>query len=500
MIKKITALLLALLMLLPTVVACSKDKEEEKGNDSVTTSSDNSESGLLISDKLKDVSFNGETVNIWQVTNASNAAEYFYDMNGDIASTDLVSKKIYERNAAVESYLNLKIEFVDTGSYTSNAATDCRTYLQAGTSEFDAYSLIQWNGIELVKEGWFRNLDDLEYFDFDAEWWSQDFMNAAKINGHNYIMAGDVNIDMVSCAAAVFVNKKLLTDTYGDNAYNELREKVLKGKGEWTVDDMVKYSKGMYLDLNNNNTVDLEDQFGFLFNSSNNVDGFFFGMGGTSIERDANGQAVATIGSDRNTEILEKLMAVAYPDTPDDYGHYAGTQQIQGATLTQPVVKKFAQGQTLFCTGFLYTARNLTDMTDGFGVLPFPKYNTDQESYRSIIHNIVTIYAIPKDCTKTAQTSAAFEAMASMGKQQIVPYYYETVLKVRYIDDPDDAKLIDTIYNARMSDIGVIFSSTAFEIPRNAVNSGYGSMPYYVDRFKGEIKGDLEAINGLNFE
>ncbi len=496
MIKRIIAFLLVLLMALPFAASCSKDEEGEEGT---TGTKSDGESSLLISDKLKDVSFNGEEVNIWQVTNASNAAEYFYDMNGDISSVDLVSKKIYERNNAVMEYLNLDIKFVDTGSYTTNAATDCRVYLQAGTAEFDAYSLIQWNGIELVKEGWFRNLDELEYFDFEAEWWSQDFMDAAKINGHNYIMAGDVNIDMVSCAASVFVNKTLLNNTYGKDAYNELRAKVLKGNGEWTIEDMVTLSKGMYFDLNNNNTVDLEDQFGFLFNSSNNVDGFFFGMGGTSIERDNNGNAVTTIGSERNLEILDRLMKVARSDTPDDYGHYAGNVRIDGATLTQPVVKKFSLGQTLFCTGFLYTARNLTDMTDDFGILPFPKYNTDQENYYSIIHNIVTLYAIPKDCTKTAQTSAALEAMASTGKQQVVPYYYETVLKVRYIDDPEDAELIDIIYNARMSDIGVIFSCTAFEIPRNMIQYNM-QLPYYVARWSGELQDDLDTINGLNFE
>ena len=185
--KKIIALVLAILILLPMIASCSNDIEDDTGSDVSTEEGD----GLLLSDKVRDVKFNGEDINIWQVTVATNAAEYFYDMNGDMTG-DVISYEIFKRNAEVETYLNVNINFIDGGSESSNAATDCRPLLQSGSEEFDAYELIQWNGMGLVTEGWFKNLDDSNYLDFEGEWWSEDFMDAAKINGRNYVMAGDV--------------------------------------------------------------------------------------------------------------------------------------------------------------------------------------------------------------------------------------------------------------------------------------------------------------------
>lgn len=490
--KRIIALLLTLLLLLPMVISCSDKNTESPESNEASTSED---SGLLLSDKVKGVKFNGEDINIWQVTNASNAAEYFYDMNGDMGDGDVISQAIFKRNAKVEQYLNVNVNFVDTGSYSNNAATDCRVYLTAGSSEFDAYELIQWNGISLVIEGWFANLDETKYLDFSGEWWSEDFLNAAKINGNNYVMAGDVGIDMVSCSAAIFVNKKILSNYYGGDAYSELRTKILDGN--WTIDEMTKLSKGIYSDLNNNQTVDIEDQFGFLCNSSNNIDGWYFGAGGTAITRDSDGKAVISMGTEHTVNIMDRIYHVMYTESPQDFGHYAGETKIEGATMTQPVVKKFSLGQTLFCTGFLYTARNLTNMTDEFGVLPYPKYNTDQTEYHSVMHNIVTLFAIPNSCTKLDQTSAAFEVMASVGKQDIVPLYYETVLKIRNLNDPEDAKLIDLIYDSRMTDIAIVFESNAYMIPRNMIQNGNKNMPYYIETYSGKIQEQIDKINGI---
>ncbi len=494
--KRIISLLLALLLLLPMIVSCAKNDEDgfDADNNDVSTSEDSS---LLLSDKVKGVKFNGDDINIWQVTNASNAAEYFYDMNGDMGNGDVISQKIYKRNAAVEEYLDVNINFIDTGSYSSNAATDCRVYLAAGSSEYDAYELIQWNGINLVIEGWFQNLDNSKYLDFSGEWWSDDFMDAAEINGHNYLMAGDVGIDMVSCIASIFVNKRLLANYYGADAYTQLRTMVLEGK--WTIDEMTKLAKNTYDDLNNSGTVDIEDQFGFLSNQSNHVDGWYFGAGGTTIKRDNEGKAVLAMGDEHTIGIMDRIYHMMYTESPDDFGHYAGDTEIAGATMTQPVVKKFSMGQTLFCMGFLYTARNLTNMTDEFAPLPYPKYDTDQDEYHSIIHNIVTLFAIPNSCQKFDQTSAAFEAMASVGKQQIVPLYYETVLKIRYLNDAEDAQLIDLIYNSRMSDIGVIFSTRAFEIPRYMIQYKMKNMPWYLETHAGTIQEQLNQINGVDF-
>ncbi len=490
--KKIIVLLLAILMICPLIVSCVGGNVNET-EEVVTTEATNE---LLLSDKVKGLKFEGEEINIWQTTTASNAAEYYYDMNGSSDGSDFVSLELYKRNVTVEEYLNLQINFVDTGSESKNAAEDIRPLLQAESSEFDAYQLVQHNGIALVVEGWFKNLDDSKYLDFSGEWWAQGFMDNAKINGHNYVMAGDIGVDMVSCAGAIFVNKNMLIENNGEDAYENLRTMVLDGK--WTIDELTKLSKDMYYDLNGNEIVDIDDQFGFL-SVQHNIDGFYFGTGATSIERDNEGKAVLTIGNEYSINVMDRLYRMMHSESPDDYGNNAGTTQLYNNLHSPTLVQKFADGETLFATGYFYTARNFTDMTDEFAPLPYPKYDVEQKEYHSIIHNSTTIYAISNSCSKYDQTGAAFEVMASLGSQMVVPFYYEQVLKLRYLSEEGDTQLVELIYDSRMSDVGVIFNTTAFFIPRYMIQEKNQNMQIYLVKNKNIINKELKAINNIKF-
>ncbi len=487
--KKVIALLLALLMLCPIIVSCTVGDVVET-EEEVTTEADD---GLLISDKVKGVKFEGEEINIWQTTTASNAAEYFYDMNGSMEDGDFISLELYKRNVKAEDYLNLQINFIDTGSESSNAATDIRPLLQAESTEFDSYQLVQWNGMALVLEGWFKSLDDSKYLDFTGDWWAQDFMDAAKINGHNYVMAGDVGIDMVSNTAAIFVNKKLLAENYGDDAYVNLRTTVLEGK--WTIDEIAKLSKNMYKDLDADQTVSINDQFGFVCTDANSI-GWYVGAGGTVLQRDNEGKAVLTMGNEQSIDIMGRLYNLLHVEGADDYGNDVGATSLTNQKHSLVVVEKFADGEMLFSIGYFYTARNFTDMTDGFAPLPYPKYDVEQKEYRSYVHNIVTLYAIPNTNTaKYDQTSAAFEVMASLGKQMLVPFYYESVLKLRYLDDEGDTKLVDLIYDSKTSDVGIALDTTAAGIPRSMIREKNQNMQIYLVKNKNMINKELKKIN-----
>ena len=489
--KKVIALLLAILMLLPFVVSCTQNDKEET-SDTVSVEDD----GLQMSDKIRGLKFNGEDINIWQVTIASNAAEYYYDMNGSMENGDFISLNLYKRNLTVKDYLNVNLNFVDTGTESSNAAEDIRPLLQAGTDEFEAFQLVQHNGIALVLEGWFKNLDDAKYLDFEGKWWAQNFMDTAKLNGHNYIMAGDIGIDMISCAGAIFVNKNMLAKYYGVDAYENLRTMVLEGN--WTIDELTKLAKDMYLDLNNNKTEDIYDQYGFL-SVQINIDGFYCGAGGTWMERDNEGAAVVSIGSEQSINIMNRLYHMMHVESPRNFGNNAGTTQLYNNLHSPTVVEKFANGETLFHTAYLYTARNFTNMTDEFAPLPYPKFNTDQQEYYSIIHNSTTIYSIPNTCSKYDQTGAVFEAMASLGNQIIIPFYYEQVLKLRYLYDEGDTALVDLIYDARVTDLAVIFNCTAFKITRSMIQDKRNSLSWYLATQDGAIRKELKAINKFKF-
>lgn len=212
----------------------------------------------------------------------------------------------------------------------------------------------------LVQEGWLKDLSDAPYIDFERDWWSQSYHENTKLQGKPYVLAGDISVDMIRCAAAVFVNKDLLAAYHGNDAYTILYDKIMNN--QWTIDAMTTLAKGVYQDLNGNETVDLNDRFGFLTNYSNNIDGWFFGAGGTVLKNEDTGLYEGNYNTERNITVMDRIMNMCFKESPDDFGNKAGNIVIDG-TLTKSVVENFAAGEMLFCTGFLYTAERFSKMT-----------------------------------------------------------------------------------------------------------------------------------------
>lgn len=125
-IRKLLTLILAMLTLLPVLAACKKDPEKPEQDSSRPTSGN--EAFFEVSDSIKGLDLNEKEIKIWQFTKASNAAESFFYMNGDLKG-GLVEQSIAKRNAAVEDYLNCIVTFTDTDVHSGNVGDHIRMQL-----------------------------------------------------------------------------------------------------------------------------------------------------------------------------------------------------------------------------------------------------------------------------------------------------------------------------------------------------------------------------------
>ena len=87
--------------------------------------------------------------------------------------------------------------------------------------------------------------------------------------------------------------------------------------------------------------------------------------------------------------------------------------------------------------------------------------------------------------------------MASLGKQTLVPFYYESVLKLRYLDDEGDTKLVDLIYDSRTTDMSFMFGTTAYTIPRAMIQERNQNMQIYLVKNRNTINKELKVINNF---
>ena len=84
-------------------------------------------------------------------------------------------------------------------------------------------------------------------------------MNEACITpDQRYFVTGAFSLTTMLFASAVYFNKTIYTDNFGDP--HDLYQKVLDKK--WTYDELIRLSRAVYQDLNGNNEIDDGDLLG----------------------------------------------------------------------------------------------------------------------------------------------------------------------------------------------------------------------------------------------
>ena len=301
------------------------------------------------------------------------------------------------------------------------------------------------------------------------------------VDSKMYALAGDYFMDIIGSAHAMYYNKDIINNQYGDK--DLMYKHVLDGT--WTLDTMTKYVSELYQDLNGNGKNDADDQYGY---SSVGMWGpvipFVIGSDINFVERSDSGLSFG-FNNERSISLLEKLNALFYS---------------QGTTTAisdvASMLKAFSNGNTVF-TGYLRLSdlANLRDIDFEVGILPYPKLDENQENYVTSSHDTTEIGAIPITAAANVDfISTITEILCRETSKQIIPVYYETALKVKYTRDDLSAQMIDIIHDnfgstfplAYASLCGNIFISESFCTPLQSKNTDFASN--FAKREKSAVK------------
>jgi hypothetical protein len=299
---------------------------------------------------------------------------------------------------------------------------------------------------QLITENCFINAYDIDYLDFSQPWWNNNFMNELSVGSdYRFYLSGDFFMDALFWTRAIFFNKKMYADYY-DNA-DELYQEVFDGK--WTMDRMAEISKAVYLDLNNNGVSDADDQLGFgTYLTMSSSDPFVYGSDVVFTKRDADGFIELSMMSDDAVALAEKIVDFFYQ--PGSYFNFDGDA---------PKENVFIEGRMMFLgNSNLGSAKNLRDMEQDFGFLPYPKYDEEQTEYKNLIHDSNLLGAISAASANLDMVGACLEALAAETYRYVTPAWYETALKVKYSRDDLSTQMIDLIKDSATSNFIYAFN------------------------------------------
>ena len=135
----------------------------------------------------------------------------------------------------------------------------------------------------------------------------------------------------------------------------------------------------------------------------------------------------------------------------------------------------------MFYAHFMYTATELRDMEDDFGILPFPKKDEKQEKYITGLRDTFVGFCVPTGNKDPEFVGTIMEALCVSGSKNVIPAYYDVVLKVKTARDEDSADMLDIIKESVTVDFAYAYGieldnmANIFYMAYNAEN-GFASL------------------------
>lgn len=473
--KTIICLMLAAML---SCSACGNTESVNGGNDS---SIESTQTEIVTTDPSADelpddLNFGGETVTFFY---RSEIADEFYS---EEANGDVVNDALYDSHSSVEERLNVKIEVItqpgQNGEDRNTYMNQIRSSVMANDDVYDWVDLMVGNAPVMMQEGIFRNLSDNKYINPDKPYYMDGLAELCTIDGKLYFISGDASLGYLQDSFCIFFNKAIAEEYKLGNLYDIVEA------GEWTLDKLMELSQKVCKDLDGDGKYDDKDQLGFRIYDQNHISGFIASTELDMCKTDANGDWKFDMSTERNASIVEKLHRLIYESDGSFMNHVSDC-------------KKFANDEVLFITAqFDDAAVQLREMKSDYGILPYPKFGTEQEKYYSNARTTHNSFSMPMTCGDPEMAGAVMEAIAAKNYKTVTPAYFELALKTKFASDEETAKMYDIIRGGMRLDFGFIFSNImANPVTSVFINSvkGQGGFASNLASFNEQIIQSLET-------
>ena len=487
--KNLLCLLLALLLCTLCFAACNKqddppvtdddDEETTEGSDNAT----HDENGYELDSLPDSLDFGNTEVNIlaWFAT----LDEFCFT---EEIGVGVIAEAQYNQLDRVEDRLNIGISFNQIAGRQEDEATYLQEMENSNLSG-DPYDIVSaYSGIGAVAatRGLLKNLSTKEYINFEKPWWPEDLQNSVAVGGNLYFASGDISPNVIYGLFSTIANMDLWENYYGTE-YGTTYLYELVDQKKWTLDTMMGFSKGLYIDLDNNGKTD-GDQYGFVFSNTVSIDAFLQGSGIDITSRTSSGKIVMadSFFGEQMIDVVAKLgefYKEEYVTVSDDY---AGI---------------FPDGRALFMDAKIEVCiTKLADTDITYAALPMPLYDENQKNYVTTMNHNFSVFGILTQVS-TADTecaSATLEALASEAYRSVSPAIFEKAFRLRYSADADVSRMYQYVRDGLKFDMGRLYRLNFNNVPdtlfRNCVRNNTAWYTTVVSN-KGQWNRTLGAIS-----
>ncbi len=360
---------------------------------------------------------------------------------------DMLNDEIYKRNLQLQEDLNFTFEFIKSPTKEDSQRTIISEFESGGASGIDMAANYAYYSTGAALRDCYANLHTIDTLNLENPWWNQTYVEAATIQDQIYFVVGDLNLSVVDRSLAIYYNATLANTYQIGNLYDVVLD------GSWTIDKLLEYTKDTWVDNNQSGSIDLPDNIGIIsILGSEAYDGFLTAFGIDILAKNNDG------GLDIVWDTEKVSNAIDYQITlfNNNNGAFLHSNHSE-------LCNKFTNGEALFWLYTIYasssTNQSLRSMDDTYGLLPIPKYNSEQQNYYTTAQDAYNIMSVMATSKHLSAVGTVFEEWNYRSYCDILPVYCEVIMKTRYLKDVESGMIFDLILDSIKFDTGMVYGS-----------------------------------------
>ncbi len=443
MMKRILCILFAALLCLSALImaGCADKPAGNETTAEVTTEEETAEpEETQIPDDLPTVNYKNKVFRVI-LPDGMQASDVYTE---DHETADPLHDAVFTRNANVMERFGIELE-VSTDEYSA-VNTKIRTSVKAGSDDYDLCFVHMVSGAALAQDNLVLPFEKLPYVDLSKPWWDSSIKNGFSIRNNLMMVNGDISPTSFSITSCLYFNKTMFDRLDMEYPYELVRS------GEWTLDKLFELTKDITEDRDGDSKVTYDstaDVFGLASWYLDVPYSFYYAAGGMLVSKDADDVPFYDPQLERDTKIYNKIYDVIITNNA-----YYETN----ISNFPNVAKVFADGRALFYDAKLASAEELREMDDDFGIIPVPKFDTNQTEYKSFVNGAASMVCVPATVKEADReyVSIIIEGMAAEAYRVVTPVLYETYLKRKVTRDAESMDMIDYIVRNRVFDMAYV--------------------------------------------
>ena len=485
--KKIVRSFIAILLVGTTLMTISCAKNEELITDTDVTSEVESEYQY----DFGNMDFNGKEI---VILNTPQSYGFTSTLDVDETTGSRVDDAIFKRNTELENMYNFSFrvneDYLDLDG--SSAASELEMKVLAGEPAYDIAFIRDYFMANIIIGKYVHNLSALPEIQLDQTWWDAAATNDVSLgnSGEKHFAFSDISLADFEGTMVTFFNTKLLSNLKMEDPYQLVRE------GKWTLDKFEEFQiKGA--DLNGEDDFSLKEGSACIYGHvgfQHTYNAFLASAGISIVTRDEKNNLVFELGTEDGISIASDI-STRFPGNngeftiANDGGSYKHYEKIFGA------------GRALLMTAQLKAANNLSSSNIDYGILPIPKYDSDQKSYVSLRTYTYGV-CIPVTNSDANKTAKLLDAMAYLSNEIVLPEFYENKVLTRVSKNYDSAEMIENyIKTTRKLDLAMPTGVYAKEYLNNNLAGAFksGNIASFAKSATRMVNLDLEKlVNSIN--